>query len=94
MGRRADRKKSKAEEFSDSAVASVRKGAHGAVDTAEEFFGKTKRKTKKARKRVDEAADKAEKKLARISRKAEKRASRIRNKAEKRVDKVTGKLPD
>jgi hypothetical protein len=94
MGRRADRKQSKAEEFSDSAVAGFRKGAHHAVDTAEEFFGKSKRKTKKARRQVNNVADKAEKKLARIARKAERKASRIRDRTEHEVDKVTGKLPD
>ena len=104
MGRRADRKAAKAEkkatkkgkaaEFSDSAMASVRKGAHHAVDTAEDFFGKSKRKTRKARKKVDSAADKAEKKLARMSRKAERKAERVRAKAARQVDKVTDKLPD
>jgi cell division septum initiation protein DivIVA len=94
MGRRADKKKSKAEEFSDSAVAGVRKTAHAAVDSAEEFFGKSKRKTKKARKQVDEVANKAEKKLARVTRKAERKAARIRDKAKNQVDKVTGDLPD
>jgi cell division septum initiation protein DivIVA len=94
MGRRADRKRSKTEEFSDSTVAGLRKGAHHAVDTAEEFFGKSKHKTKKARRQVNDVADKAEKKLARIARKADRKASRIRDKAEHEVDKVTGKLPD
>ena len=72
----------------------MRTGAHRAVDTAEEFFGKSKRKTKKARRRVDEAADKAEKKLRRIAGKAEKKASRIRNKSERPIDKATDRLPD
>ena len=108
MGRRADKKaakadakaeqkaakNSKAAEFSDSAMASVRKGAHNAVDTAEDFFGTSKRKTKKARKKVDSAAVQAEKKLAKMGRRAERKAERVRAKAARQVEKVTDKLPD
>lgn len=94
MGRRADKAKDSAEEITESAVAGVRRGAHAAVDTAEDFYGKSKRKTKKARRKVDDHLDKAEKKLGRLTRKAERKTDKVRRKTERRVDKVTGKLPD
>jgi vacuolar-type H+-ATPase subunit H len=93
MGKRADRAKAKAEELADDTVSTLRSGAHSVVDGAEELMGKTKRKTRKTRKHVDEIADKAEKRIAKMRRQTERRAKRIRRKAQAQIDKATRKLP-
>ena len=92
MGKRADRAKAKADEMADEAVTGLRSGAHTVVDGAEEVLGKAKRKTKKARRNVDDVADKAERKIARMRRKTDRKAKRIRRKAQKQIDKATKKL--
>mgnify|MGYP000101641433 CR=1 FL=1 len=93
MGKRADRAKAKAEELADDTVSGLRSGAYAVVDGAEQVLGKTKRKTKKARRHVDDIADKAEKKIAKMRRQTDRRAKKIRRKAQKQIDKATKKLP-
>lgn len=93
MGKRADRAKAKAEELADDTVSGLRSGAYAVVDGAEQVLGKTKRKTKKARRHVDDIADKAEKKIARMRRQTDRKAKKIRKKAQKQIDKATKKLP-
>ena len=93
MGKRADRAKAKAEELADDAVNGLRTGAYAVVDGAEEVLGKTKRKTKKARRHVDDIADKAEKKIAKMRRQTDRKAKKIRKKAQKQIDQATKSLP-
>lgn len=93
MGKRADRAKAKAEELADDTVTGLRSGAYAVVDGAEEILGKTKRRTKKARRHVDDIADKAEKKIAKMRRQTDRRAKKIRKKAQQQIDKATKKLP-
>ena len=92
MGKRADRAKAKAEELADDTVTGLRSGAYAVVDGAEEILGKTKRRTKKARRHVDDIADKAEKKIAKMRRQTDRRAKKIRKKAQQQIDKATKKL--
>jgi hypothetical protein len=92
MGKRAERAKSKAEELADDAVNGLRTGAHTVVDGAEEVMGKAKRRTKKARRHVDDIADKAEKKIAKLRRDTERKARKIRRDAQKQIDKATNRL--
>ncbi len=92
MGKRADRAKAKADEMADEAVDGLRTGAYAVVDGAEEVMGKAKRKTKKARRTVDDIADKAEKRIAKMRRHTERRARKIRRHAQKQIDKATAKL--
>jgi ElaB/YqjD/DUF883 family membrane-anchored ribosome-binding protein len=92
MGKRADRAKAKAEAMADDAVDGLRSGAHTVVDGAEEVFGKAKRKTKKARRHVDDIADKAEKRIAKMRRHTDRKAKKVRKKAQKQIDKATKKL--
>ena len=94
MGKRAERARTKAEALADEAVVGLRSGAHSVVDGAEEVFGKAKRKTKKARRNVDEVADKAERRIARMRRRTDRKAKKIRKKAQKQIDKATRKLPN
>jgi ElaB/YqjD/DUF883 family membrane-anchored ribosome-binding protein len=93
MGKRADRAKAKATELADDTVTGLRSGAHTVVDGAEEVLGKAKRKTRRARRHVDDVADKAEKKIARMRRKTDRKARKIRRKAQKQIDRTTAKLP-
>ena len=83
----------KVKDFTDDAVHELREGAHTVVDAAEDVFGKAKRKTRKARRRIDRESARAEKEVARIRKKAEKQASDVRTRAEKAVDKATKRLP-
>ena len=92
MGKRADRAKVKAEELADDALSGLRSGAYAVVDGAEEVLGKTKHKTKKARRHVDDIADKAERKIARMRRQTDRRAKKVRRKAQRQIDKVTKDL--
>lgn len=92
MGKRADRARAKAEELADDTVSGLRSGAYAVVDGAEEVLGKTKRRTKKARRHVDDIADRAEKKIARMRRQTDRRAKKIRKKAQQQIDKATKKL--
>jgi hypothetical protein len=92
MGKRADKAKAKAEALADDAVDGLRSSAHTVVDGAEEVLGKAKRKTKKARRHVDDIADKAEKRIAKMRRHTDRKAKKIRKKAQKQIDKATKKL--
>jgi vacuolar-type H+-ATPase subunit H len=92
MGKRAEKAKAKAEALADEAVDGLRSSAHTVVDGAEEVLGKAKRKTKKARRHVDDVADKAEKRIAKMRRQTDRKAKKIRKKAQKQIDKATAKL--
>jgi len=94
MGKRADRARAKAEGLTDDAVSGLRSEAYSVVDGAEEVLGKAKRKTRRARRHVNDVADKAEKKIARMRHKTDRKARKIRRKAQKQIDKTTAKLPN
>jgi ElaB/YqjD/DUF883 family membrane-anchored ribosome-binding protein len=93
MGKRRDRARARAEDLADDTVTGLRTGAYKVVDGAEELLGKTKRRTRRARRQVDDIANKAEKRIAKMRRQTERRARKIRRKAQTQIDRTTRRLP-